>query len=373
MTGAIPLEVLLADDHPSAVLLVEGALVVAANAAAAVLLGPGAAAGAAVPSLFDERSRDKLAAAQDEGRRRTVELQHLHGDRAPVPVRFHLEPLGGRFLLVACGVGPDYRERDEQQLLEINARLANLTRELSQQRAQLGAAKADLERLVALREASMAALSHDIRSPLTAIVFQATAQEARAASLTPEDAARHAQAIRRNAARVLQLVDELLDASRLGSGEVEMAAQPTSLPAVAAEVVDSVEPIAAAAGVGLEVTGAQAGGWVSGDRLRLFQVLANLVNNAIRYSPSGSAVRIVIEEEGELVRCAVRDEGPGVPPDLREQVFDRFRQGGKNAGSVGLGLYIARRLVELHRGRLWLEEPRPRGAGFVFELPRMRN
>jgi signal transduction histidine kinase len=77
---------------------------------------------------------------------------------------------------------------------------------------------------------------------------------------------------------------------------------------------------------------------------------------------------VLVEEDG-AVRCVVRDEGPGVPPALRAHVFERFRLGGEHAGSAGLGLYITRRLVELHGGRIWLEEPGPRGAGFAFELP----
>jgi signal transduction histidine kinase len=373
MSASAPFDPVLSEEPPMAVLLVQDGRIVEASARAAALLGPGAAPGATIASLFDEGSRAKLEAALAVDRSRTVELQSLREGPEPAVVRLRIEPLGAARLLVACGAGPDYPERAEHQLLEMNARLTNLTRELSQQRAELTAAKAELERLGALRDAWMASLSHDIRSPMTAIAFVAAAQEKRVGSLAPEDVVRHAQAIRRNVDRVLRLVDDILDSARLDSGEAEMTGRPTSLAVVAADVVDSLEPIAVAAGVRLDVPVAKEGGWVVGDPLRLFQIIANLVSNAIRHTTAGGTVRIVIEEDGDAVRCAVRDEGAGVPPELRPHVFERFRQGGERAGSVGLGLYIVRRLVELHGGRIWLEEAGLRGAGFAFELDRAQS
>ena len=369
MIASIPVDLLLSEDHPAAAVLVEEGRVIAANAAASSLLEPGVVAGVAVASLFDEGSRAKLAAALAADRRGAVELQSRGGACAPQVVCFVVEPLGARRLLVAHRVGPAYGARAEHTLLDLNARLANLTRELSQQGAELAAAKAELERVAALRDAAMAALSHDIRSPLAAIVLLAASLEKRAGS-APEDIARRAQSIQRNAERVIRLVDELLDVARIESGRDEIAAEPVLLAAVAADVLDSVEPIASAGGKRLELAAADTGP-VSGDPTRLFQVFANLVTNAVRHSPSGGAVRVAIEEDGARVRCIVRDEGPGVPAELRDHLFERFRRGRIDGGSAGLGLYITRRLVELHGGRIWLEEPGPRGAGFVFELPRL--
>jgi signal transduction histidine kinase len=231
----------------------------------------------------------------------------------------------------------------------------------------VGAHRRD-ERVAERRDAAVTTLSHDVRSPLTAIAFAAKALEASSASSAPEDVARRAAAIRRNAERILRLVDELLDAARIDSGAIAIAVQPVSLAAVAADVIESVEPIASAGGVRLELVTVGAGR-VAADPTRLYQILSNLVTNAVRHSHSGGSVRVLIEEDS-AVRCVVRDEGDGVPADARAHLFERFRRSGEHAGSAGLGLYITRRLVELHGGRIWLEEAGPRGAGFAFELPR---
>jgi signal transduction histidine kinase len=369
MTATVPVDLLLSNDNPIAAVLVEGGRVLVANAAAGALLGRGAAAGA-WSTAFNEGSCTKLAVALAAGRRTVVELQTLRDVGEPRVVRFLFEPLGASALLLALQIGPEYAERAEHALLDANARLANLTRNLTQQHAALAAAKADLERVAALRDASMATLSHDIRSPLTAIILASTALEASAAASSPEDVARRAAAIRRNAERILRLVDELLDAARIDSGALEMAVQPVSLAAVASDVLESVEPIASEGGVRMELVAARASR-VAADPTRLYQILSNLVTNALRHSPRGGCVRVFVEEGDGAVRCVVRDEGAGVPPALRAHVFERFRLGGRHAGSAGLGLYITRRLVELHRGRIWLEAPGPRGAGFAFELPTM--
>jgi signal transduction histidine kinase len=364
------LERLLSDENPAAVLLVENGRIVASNAAAMILLGPGAAAGVQATSLFDEGSQGKLAVALASDKLERVELQSVQAGHEPLAVQFVVEPRGGRRLLLARSPGPADAARMETILLDANARLANLTRELAQRGAELAASKARLEHLAALREEFLAALSHDIKSPLTAILLAAAVHERSAEKPTPEGIVRFSQSIRRNAERILHLVNEILDVARLDSGRIERARHPVSLAAIASEVIESVDAVASRAGVRIEVRPAFAEDWVAGTRLRLFQVLVNLVSNAVRHSPSGGTVRIEIEAGGEMVRCAVRDQGPGVPPELRPRLFERFRQGGGNTGSVGLGLYIVRRIVELYGGRVWLEDAVPTGAVFVFELPK---
>jgi two-component system sensor histidine kinase BaeS len=372
MSACLPVDVLLSEEHPAAVMLVEHGRVVAANAAAGKLFGPQAAVGIAVASCFEDGSHRKLATALAARRGVRVELQTVAQAGEPQVVLLLVEPLGGQTLLLALRVGPEYDQRAEHTLLQVNASLVNVTRELAQRGAELASAKAELERLADLREASVATLSHDIRSPLTAITFLTSDQERRASRLTPEEVADRARSIDRNAKRVLHMVDELLDLARLDANEVMIQSQPVALASVAADVLDSVAPIAAASAVRLELA-ASATVRVKGDATRLFEVVANLVNNAIRHSPRGGVVRVSIEDGRDVVRCFVRDEGPGVPAPLRSQLFDRFRQGAGHVGSAGLGLYITRRIVQMHGGRIWLEETGLPGASFAFELPALHE
>ena len=104
--------------------------------------------------------------------------------------------------------------------------------------------------------------------------------------------------------------------------------------------------------------------------MALFQVLSNIVSNALRHTAPGTTVKLDICEVAEGVQCAVEDRGPGVPAEERERIFERFHQGGVLRGSSGLGLSIARQLTELHGGRIWVESSAGGGARFVFELPR---
>ena len=111
---------------------------------------------------------------------------------------------------------------------------------------------------------------------------------------------------------------------------------------------------------------------MTADPVRLGQVIGNLLENALRYSRAGDVVTVELTDAPEHVRIVVRDQGPGIAADLRQRVFDRFVRGAGRPGSLGLGLYVARQLVELHGGHIHVDEAVPRGAEFVIELPRSR-
>ncbi|HLL53646.1 MAG TPA: HAMP domain-containing sensor histidine kinase, partial [Myxococcaceae bacterium] len=234
----------------------------------------------------------------------------------------------------------------------------------------LTVAREHLQALNERREQDAAALSHDIRSPLNAIELQARGLErlATAGGLNPDVVRDRAGAIRRTVRVLLSLVTNVLDGVRLEAGKLELSREPVSLVDVAKQVVEMLQPVAEHAGVRLALRdGVPA--QVVGDRVRLFQTLQNLADNAVRFSPKGETVTLALEAADGKVRCRVMDRGPGVPAEDRERVFDRHFQGGRRKGVAGLGLSIARQLVELHGGRLWVEEAPGGGACFVLELP----
>ncbi|HET9449703.1 MAG TPA: HAMP domain-containing sensor histidine kinase, partial [Aggregicoccus sp.] len=246
------------------------------------------------------------------------------------------------------------------QTLRFNAELSHSTRELSRRSRELERAHAHL-----------ATLAHDIRSPLHAIGLNAGRIVREAASRGLESAQRRANAIQRIIGRTLVLIQNVLDAERLHAQKVPLAPAPLALRPLLRELGDTFEPIAAEAGVQLVLPDAEGpAAWVRGDRGRLEQVLSNLMDNAIRHSPRGARVSLELHESEEHVRCGVRDQGPGIPPERRQSIFGLFQQGAGRPGSAGLGLYIAAQLVALHQGRLWVEDSPPQGALFLVELPR---
>lgn len=108
---------------------------------------------------------------------------------------------------------------------------------------------------------------------------------------------------------------------------------------------------------------------VSGNRVWLGSVFANLLTNAIRHSPAGTRAELIVVVDGSNVRCDVTDQGPGVAPADRERIFERFIQGSTLRGSIGLGLYVCRKIITLHGGQIWVEDNPGGGARFAFRIP----
>lgn len=333
-------------------------------------------AGAPIHALIDPASRDKLATALGAPPQ-TCEVQaRLRGGEL-VAAHLAVLPVGPRAQLVLVeGTGARYSTAMAQQLLAANAHLANLTRELSRQSAELEAARTRFESLAELREHFVSMLAHDVRGALQGIVLsaelleQASDQADTRAGVAPltRTVQTAVARIRRGTRRIQELVDSVLEAARSETGRVALEATALSMRAVAEEACEIYGPIAQSGDVQLAFLGASPA-IVRGDRVRLGQVVGNLIENAIRHSPRSGTVTVEVSEHAPAVRLVVRDQGPGIPPALRERVFERFVQGKSRSGSLGLGLYVARQLVELHGGRIHVEDVAPHGAAIVVELP----
>jgi two-component system sensor histidine kinase VicK len=165
------------------------------------------------------------------------------------------------------------------------------------------------------------------------------------------------------------LVAQLLDISRIESGELELERRTVDLVPLVRGMIESMQAGATRHTLSLHAPEAVE---VLVDPLRLEEVLYNLLDNAIRYSPRGGPVEVELSTpDPKTVRLVVRDHGIGVPPEQRERLFTRFFQAARRpAGGLGLGLYISRRIVELHGGRIWAEFPEDGGSRFVVEVPR---
>jgi PAS domain S-box-containing protein len=223
-----------------------------------------------------------------------------------------------------------------------------------------------------VKDEFLATLSHELRTPLTSILGWAKLM--RSESFDPQMSARALEMIERGALAQSQLINDLLDVSRIITGKLRLVAQALELAPIIAAAVDSLRPAADARGVRLEVQLDAATGQVSGDADRLQQVIWNLVSNAIKFTPKAGRVCVYLRREGSQAEIVVEDTGEGIGRDFLPYIFDRFRQADgsitREHGGLGLGLSIVRHIVELHGGRVRAESDGDgRGATFRATLP----
>jgi signal transduction histidine kinase len=363
-------DALLRDDHDIAGLQVRDGVVVAANAPARRLFGHEKLVQTRATQLFPESCRDKARTALAIEEAGTWELLIVNANQEELAVRFLVVPTDRHDRLMLAATPAVYSTETAFKLLEFNDQLINTIRESSQRTSRLELARAELEQLGALRDQFITTLSHDLRSPLGAILLLAQMIDGRNEPPSAEELRRHAGRLARSVHRMLELVDGLLAQTRLQLGETAVHREPVALEDLAREAVDTLAPIAEHARVAIAVSSKPRTIVVPCDRLALSQVFSNLLSNALRHTRPGTTVRVDVWEVAGCVRCAVEDEGPGVPEEERERIFQRFHQVGARRGSSGLGLSIARQVIELHGGRIWVEPSAAGGARFVFELPR---
>ncbi|HEV2845073.1 MAG TPA: ATP-binding protein, partial [Thermoanaerobaculia bacterium] len=218
----------------------------------------------------------------------------------------------------------------------------------------------------------LATVSHELRTPLNAIM--GWAQLLHADGSDPERLRRGLETIVRNAKLQSQLIDDLLDVSRIVSGKMRLDVRPTELPPVIDAAVEAVRPAAEARQIHLQRVLDPLAGPVAGDSARLQQVVWNLLSNAVKFTPKGGKVEVRLERVQSHVEIIVADNGIGIAPDFLPLVFERFRQldasTTRQQGGLGLGLAIVRHLVELHGGTATAANRPEGGACFTIALPR---
>jgi CheY-like chemotaxis protein/nitrogen-specific signal transduction histidine kinase len=230
------------------------------------------------------------------------------------------------------------------------------------------------ERANRLKDEFLATLSHELRTPLTAIV--GWSEILGSPKLDPVTSLRAIEVIRRNARMQVQMVDDLLDVSRIITGKLRMSVQPVDLGTVIIAAVDGLRPAAEAKEIRLQLQLDSPAGQVSGDPDRLQQVAWNLLSNAIKFTPKGGGVMVRLERVESHLEVTVSDTGVGIAKEFLPHVFDRFRQADATStrafGGLGLGLAIVRQLVELHGGTVRVfSEGEGLGSTFTFSLPLM--
>jgi signal transduction histidine kinase len=216
------------------------------------------------------------------------------------------------------------------------------------------------------RDDVLAAVSHDLRNPIHAIDLTARAMRRRSPDAVTE---KQVSRIERSTERMSQLIQDLLGAAKIEAGQLHAERQPEDAANLVESAVELFRAIAEEKSIRIEPRPPPRGALVSCDRHLILRVLANLISNAVKFSPRGGAIVVAAECLPDQIRFSVGDQGPGIPAELRDHVFDRYWQQktGDRRGS-GLGLYIAKGIVDAHAGRIWIDGAGP-GTTVLFTLP----
>ena len=274
-------------------------------------------------------------------------VRHRDGHLVPVDIGLGLMPLPGELHIVAA------------------------IRDISERKA--------VERL---KDEFVATVSHELRTPLTSVVGSLGLLRAGSVGELPDAAHRLVEIAENNSRRLIRLINDILDIEKISSGRMRFESDPVDLVAMAERAIEGSRGLAETKRVRLTLVAGAGSIIVKGDEERLLQVLSNLLSNAIRFSPDDGEVRVVLTIENREAQLAVEDDGPGIPPEFRGRIFERFAQarhplprGSATAGmggGTGLGLAISREIVAAHGGGIWFGRAESGGARLTFSLPLVR-
>jgi PAS domain S-box-containing protein len=285
-----------------------------------------------------------------------------------VPLRYGDYVRG--LLYVANRTPRAFSERDEAvvQRLADHAAVAIQNVELF---AREQSARSAAEEASRAKDEFVATLSHELRTPLNAIL--GWVRMLREGALDEATAQRGLEVIQRNARNQAQLIEDLLDVSRIATGKLRLDVRPLRIAEVIEAAVDTLRPAANAKEQRLIAVLDPRAGQVAGDAARLQQVATNLLSNAIKFTPRGGRVEVRLEQTASHVEIVVSDSGPGIPAQVLPHIFDRFRQADSSStrqqAGLGLGLAVVRHLVELHGGTVEAAGAEGGGATFTVRLP----
>ncbi len=292
----------------------------------------------------------------------------------PAPGRVHLVPVTvreqrvGALLLVRPADGAPFSSADTRLLTTVSGQLGLAAERV---RLALQATEAEiLRRTDELKSALINAVSHDLRTPLASIIASAGSLRQQDVHWTDGERQEFAEAIEEEAQRLDRIVGNLLDLSRIEAGHLRPDKGWYDLSALLEDVLGRLRPITAGHPVSVDVPEELPP--VSLDYVEIDQVLSNLVENAAKYTPSGTPIALSIKHQGDEIEVAVADRGPGIPAESLPRLFDPFyrvdRPGPRPQGT-GVGLAVAKGLIEAHGGHLWAENGPQGGARFAFTLP----
>ncbi|HEX5965747.1 MAG TPA: ATP-binding protein, partial [Pyrinomonadaceae bacterium] len=319
-----------------------------------------------IPDIIAERNFMRAAFAAEAGLRGAFGFPILLGDEVVGVMEFFSQQirqpdrdLNDMIASVGFQIGQFHeRKRAEEKLAHL------LVRER--------AARGDAEKANRLKDEFLATLSHELRTPLNAVI--GWSRMLKSGRLDPDSAVHAMDVIERNAWAQKQIIEDILDVSRVITGKLQLHLAPVDLVAVVEAALDAVRPALEAKEIRIETDYHEGLRIIAGDADRLQQVIWNLLSNASKFTPAGGTVGVRVVQDETHARVEISDTGPGIAPEFLPHVFERFRQADgsttRTHGGLGLGLAIVRHLVELHGGVIGVENvTEGTGAVFTVKLP----
>ncbi|WP_324717634.1 ATP-binding protein [Carboxydochorda subterranea] len=258
---------------------------------------------------------------------------------------------------------------------DLEAKVEERTRKLTEANARLQEKQVELERAQKLQSEFLATVSHELRTPLTSILAFTELLSEEGATADSDQVREYLTDIRECAQRLYEQINDLLDLARIEAGRMQLDRTVFDVRLAVEATLRRIEPMAARKGLEVRRPAQAQPVWVEADRVRVEQVLMNLLSNAVKFTPRGH-VAVELEEPGPeepMVRVKVRDTGIGIRPEHHGIIFEKFRQVDSSASreypGSGLGLALARHLVEMHGGRIWVDSELGKGSTFTFTLP----
>jgi PAS domain S-box-containing protein len=377
---------LLLEAAPDAILEVDAqGRIVLANSEAERLFQRerGELVGLPVEALLPERFRGGHTAHRDHYGARPVrrpmgaglDLFAVRKDGTEFAVDINLSPLPegpeeGHVMCVLRDVSQ--RRGHEESIRVLNQRLEKRSSELASANQELSERNQEVERANRLKSEFLASMSHELRTPLNTILgFSELLSEQNAGPLNDKQK-RFLTHIQRDAGHLLELINDVLDLSKIEAGRLELRLEKFPMAVAVAEVLTSIRPLVATKSLRLD-SDLDTRLRLQADRLRFKEILYNLLSNAIKFTPPGGRVWIESSIVDGSVCILVGDTGIGIPADDQQPIFESFRQASATTKGVregtGLGLAITKRLVEHHGGRIWVESEPGKGSRFFFTLP----
>ena len=262
--------------------------------------------------------------------------------------------------------------QQKADLLRTNAAMEITRRQMEQQANELMVARDAAEAATQAKSDFLANMSHELRTPLHGILSFANYGLKNGATAEPKKLHRYFSTIRDSGMTLLGLVNDVLDLAKLEAGKMSLDKRQVDIKALVATVVDEFESMTRDKNVSIQLLNFDNNHKIQADSTRIMQVVRNLLSNALKFSPEQASVSISAREEHRSLLISVADEGPGIPANEVEAIFDKFVQSSKTrtgAGGTGLGLAICREIIAVHGGTIWAENNPGRGAVFSFALP----